>query len=152
MFTQDSLNKAFTRGIVSVGIAAAVSLGAAGVQAQTASSQTKLGVTEQETRAAERGWSAKKNFMDKAVYNDNNEKIGSIDDLVMSRNRSGTYAVIGVGGFLGMGTHDVAVPVSRLRHDGDKLILPGATKDALKAMPEFKYAERGNKDNRTSRR
>lgn len=152
MFTQDSLNKAFTRGVVSLGIAAAVSLGAAGVQAQTASSQTKLGVTEQETRAAERGWSAKKNFMDKAVYNDNNEKIGSVDDLVMSRNRSGTYAIIGVGGFLGMGTRDVAVPVSRLRHDGDKLILLGATKDALKAMPEFKYAEREKKDNRTSKR
>ncbi len=153
MFTQDSLNKTFTKGLVGVGIAAALSLGAAGVQAQTSSSQTKLGVTAQETRAAERGWSVKKNFMDKAVYNDNNEKIGTIDDLVMSRNRSGTFAVIGVGGFLGAGTHDVAVPVNRLKHEGDKLILSGATKDALKAMPEFKYAERENsKDNRTSQR
>jgi sporulation protein YlmC with PRC-barrel domain len=143
MFTQDSLNRTFTKGLVGLGIAAALSLGAAGVQAQTSKSQTtKLRVTEQETRDLAKGWSAKKNFMGQAVYNDNNEKIGTIDDLVMSRNRSNSYAVIGVGGFLGAGTRDVAVPVDRLRHEGDKLILPGATKEALKAMPEFKYAER----------
>ena len=145
MFIQHSLNKAFARGVATVGIAAAVSLGAATVHAQTSSSQTKLGVTEQETRAAEKGWSAKKNFIDKDVYNDNNEKIGSIDDLIMSRAKGGTYAVIGVGGFLGVGTRDVVVPVNRLKQEGDKLILSGATKDTLKAMPEFKYAEREKK-------
>jgi sporulation protein YlmC with PRC-barrel domain len=144
-------NKTFTKSLAGVGIAAALSLGAAGVQAQTSRSQTKLSVTDQETRDAERGWSAEKNFMGKTVYNDNDEKIGTIDDLVMSRNRSGTYAVIGVGGFLGIGKHDVAVPINRLKHDGDKLILSGATKDALKAMPEFKYAERENSSRTSSR-
>ena len=153
MVTQNSINKAFTKGVLGVGIAAALSLGAAGVQAQTSKANTKLTVTEQQTKDLERGWSAKKNFLDKTVYNDNNEKIGTIDDLVMARNRSNSYAIIGVGGFLGAGTRDVAVPVDRLKHEGDKLILPGASKDALKSMPEFKYAEReNNRDNRTSRR
>src|SRR6266576_1704187 len=96
-------------------------------------------------------WSAKKNIMDKTVYNDDNEKIGNVDDVIFSRNKSAaSFAVIGVGGFLGVGTHDVAVPLSQIKHEGDKLILPGATKDALKAMPEFKYATSERTDERTS--
>jgi hypothetical protein len=47
-----------------------------------------------------------------------------------------------------MGEHDVAVPLSRIKHDNDKLTLPGATKDALKKMPEFQYAK-SDKSERT---
>jgi sporulation protein YlmC with PRC-barrel domain len=91
--------------------------------------------------------------MGKAVYNDNNDKIGEVDDLIFSRNNSGTFAIIGVGGFLGVGKHDVAVPVSQLKHENDKLVLPGATKDALKSMPEFQYARSDrDRDNRSSKR
>ncbi len=104
-------------------------------------------------RLAERGWSVKKNIMGKAVYNDNNDKIGEVDDLIFSRNGSAAFAIIGVGGFLGVGTHDVAVPVSELKHENDKLVLHNATKDALKAMPEFQYARSDrDRDNRSSKR
>jgi sporulation protein YlmC with PRC-barrel domain len=151
MSTQSSLNKALTRGVAVAGLLAAVSLGTASANDQAAGSKT-IGVSQQEMKSVERGWSAKKNIMDKAVYNDNNEKIGNVDDLIVSRNKSALVAIIGVGGFLGLGTHDVAVPLSHIKHEGDKLVLPGATKDALKAMPEFQYAKSERTDNRTSRR
>jgi len=51
-----------------------------------------------------------------------------------------SYAIIGAGGFLGVGRHDVAIPVSQLKEEGGKFILAGATKEAVKAMPEFDYA------------
>jgi sporulation protein YlmC with PRC-barrel domain len=100
---------------------------------------------------AEKGWSAKKDIIGKTVYNDNNEKIGDVNDVIFSRNNSASFVVIGVGGFLGMGEHDVAVPLSRIKHDNDKLILAGATKEALKKMPEFRYTKSERTDNKTTR-
>jgi hypothetical protein len=74
------------------------------------------------------------------VYNDANQKVGTIDDLIVNRDDTVLYAIVSVGGFLGMGNHLVAVPYNVLRIEKDRMMLPGATKDALKAMPEFKYA------------
>jgi sporulation protein YlmC with PRC-barrel domain len=80
-----------------------------------------------------------------SVYNDQNQKVGSIDDLIIDRNDHVVYAVLSVGGFLGMGNHLVAVPYDQLvinadnKGKVDKVIMRGATKDSLKAMPEFKY-------------
>jgi hypothetical protein len=51
------------------------------------------------------------------------------------------FAVLSVGGFLGMGTKYVVVPYTSLQVRDKKMVLPGATKDSLKALPEFKYAE-----------
>jgi hypothetical protein len=50
-------------------------------------------------------------------------------------------AVIQVGGFLGVGSHHVAVPFDSLKIDdtGTKIVLPGATKQQLQGLPEFKY-------------
>ena len=152
MFTENSLNKTLTKGTTTIALAAALSLGAVGAYAQTSTTHN-LGVSQQELRAAERGWSAKKDIMGKAVYNDNNDKIGDVDDIVFAHNKSGqSFAVIGVGGFLGMGEHDVAVPITHLKYENDKFILPGATKDSLKTMPEFKYAKSDRRDTRTSRK
>jgi len=44
------------------------------------------------------------------------------------------------GGFLGVARHDVAIPVAQLKLQGGKLVLPSATKEALKAAPEFEYS------------
>jgi sporulation protein YlmC with PRC-barrel domain len=77
-----------------------------------------------------------------AVFNDTNEKIGTIDDVVIGPDKSASYAIIGVGGFLGVGKHDVAIPVSQLKQVDGKFVLAGATKDALKAMPAFEYEHR----------
>lgn len=74
------------------------------------------------------------------VVNSTNEKIGSLDDLIVSKDRV-LFAIIQVGGFLGLGSHLVAVPYSSLqiRDDGKLIVLPGATKDQLKNLPQFKY-------------
>jgi len=76
-----------------------------------------------------------------SIYNDQNQSIGSIDDLLMSDNdhKAGT-AVLSVGGFLGMGTRLVVVPYDTLKFVDQKVILPGGTKEGLKMLPEFKYA------------
>ena len=52
------------------------------------------------------------------------------------------FVVLSVGGFLGVGDRLVVLPYDQLRTAGGKVVLPGATKDALKALPEFKYTSR----------
>ena len=110
------------------------------VQAQVAGSST-IGVSVEELKVVAVGWSAKKKILGKAVYNEKNEKIGIVDDLIITPDKSVSYAIIGAGGFLGMGKHDVAVPVGQFKEDKGKIVLAGATKDALKAMPKFEYAK-----------
>ena len=108
-------------------------------RAQVAGS-TLLGVSVAEMRDVTLGWSAKRQILGHAVYNDSNERIGSIDDVIVTRDKTVTYAIINAGGFLAVAKHDVAVPVSKLTLVDDKLVLPGATKEALKASPRFEYA------------
>jgi sporulation protein YlmC with PRC-barrel domain len=119
------------------------------------------------------------------VYNDNNESIGSINDLLTDKSGNIKAAVIGVGGFLGVGTHLVTVPFDKIKFVNEPVAYTGvagapnaggsrpmssttttgaattnaapaatsnpnpwypdhavfnATKDELKAMPEFKFS------------
>ena len=101
---------------------------------------TLLGVTYAELRDVTTGWSAKRQVLGKTVYNDNGEAIGKVDDIIVAPDKAVSYAIIGAGGFLGMGRHDVAIPVSQLKEIDQKFILAGGTKDAIKAMPPFEYA------------
>jgi sporulation protein YlmC with PRC-barrel domain len=121
-----------------------------------------------------------------SVYNDNNESLGSINDLLMDKSGSIKAVVIGVGGFLGVGEHLVAIPYDKIKFVNEPVAYTGvssgpaatgagtrpasstttgaanpnaapaaaskpnpwypdhamfnATKDELKAMPEFKYS------------
>jgi hypothetical protein len=50
-----------------------------------------------------------------------------------------TYAILSVGGFLGLGTHLLAVPFGSLRVVDKQMHLPGAPRGSLKALPEFRY-------------
>jgi PRC-barrel domain. len=119
-----------------------------------------------------------------SVYNDNNESLGSINDLLMDKSGNIKAVVIGVGGFLGVGEHLVAVPFDKIKFVNEPVAYTGAagspnapgsrpstttgaattntapasattskanpwypdhavfnaTKDELKAMPEFKYS------------
>jgi PRC-barrel domain len=75
-----------------------------------------------------------------SVVNEKNETIGEIDDLLVSPDGKRPYAVLSIGGFLGMGTHLVVVPYDTLQFTGNKIMLPGGTKEGLKTLPEFKYA------------
>ncbi len=109
--------------------------------AQVAGS-TSLGVTAEELRGVMLGWSAKKQVLGKTVYNESNQKVGAIDDLIIAPDRAVSFAIIGAGGFAGLGRHDVAIPVTQLKQAADgKILLPGATKEAIKAMPKFEYAK-----------
>ncbi len=124
------------------------------------------------------------------VYNDKDESVGSINDLIMDKSGNIKAVVIGVGGFLGMGEHLVAVPFDKIKFADEPVVPPAvanttnttpgspgttntmpsrppsttttgstattptksgpdwypdhavfnATKDELKAMPEFKYS------------
>jgi PRC-barrel domain len=75
-----------------------------------------------------------------SVTNDKNETIGTIEDLLVSPDGKEPFAVLSIGGFLGVGSHMVVVPFDTLKVVDKKLVLPGGTKDTLRALPEFKYA------------
>ena len=74
------------------------------------------------------------------VVNEANETVGTIDDLIVTPDGKAPYAVLSVGGFLGLGTKYVVVSFTSLKIVDKKMVLPGGTKDALKALPDFKYA------------
>ncbi len=107
--------------------------------AQVAGS-TLLGVAAAEMREVTYGWSAKQQVLGKSVYNDKNQVIGKIDDIIIAPDKAVSYAIIGAGGFLGVNRHDVAIPVSQIKLQDGKLVLPGASKQALEAQPNFEYA------------
>ena len=122
-------------------------LGAAGllahagpVCAQVAGSTTTMGMAVAAVTEVAMGWSAKKGILGKTVYNDAGEKIGKVDDIIITPEKYVSYLIIGAGGFLGMGKHDVAIPIAQIREQGSRILLPGGTKAALKAMPAFVYA------------
>ncbi|WP_431267101.1 PRC-barrel domain-containing protein [Dankookia sp. P2] len=77
-----------------------------------------------------------------SVYNENNESIGEVDDILIPSGGSGPVAVISVGGFLGIGAKLVAVPYERLQAasgTNNRWTLSGATKDSLGSLPTFTY-------------
>jgi sporulation protein YlmC with PRC-barrel domain len=98
-----------------------------------------LGVAVTETDLVAKGWRASK-LIHAGVYNDKNEKVGKIDDFIVSPDGKLSVAIVDVGGFLGLGEHRVAIPVQQFSTIAPKVTLPGATKQALKDLPEFKYA------------
>ena len=92
----------------------------------------------EETALVATGWRASK-LIHAVVYNDKNEKIGRIDDLIVSPDGTLSVAVIDVGGFLGIDAHRVAIPVQDFDEVSPKIVLKGASKEELKKIPEFKY-------------
>lgn len=76
------------------------------------------------------------------VVNGAGVTVGTIDDLIVTPNEKVPYAVLSVGGFLGMDTKYVVVTFGELQMQGKKIVLPGATKASLSALPAFKYNTR----------
>ena len=128
-------------GVAALALTGLIVAGAPGRTGAQVAGSTTVGVTVEEMKVVAVGWSAKKKILGKAVYNEKNEKIGTVEDLIITPEKSVSYAIIGVGGFLGMGKHDVAIPVGQFKEDKGRIVLAGATKDALKAMPKFEYAK-----------
>ena len=103
---------------------------------------TAIGVSVAEARAVAEGWSVERQILRKKGLGEDGKAVGSIGDLIISPENWVSYVILDVGGFLGVGRHVIAVPVTQLQITGDKIVLPGATKDALKALPQFEYARK----------
>ena len=78
------------------------------------------------------------------IYNDQNNDIGKIQDIAFDSSKKITGYILSVGGFLGMGTHYVAVDPDSvaIKYDANNKVwraTMNATKDQLKSAPEFKY-------------
>jgi sporulation protein YlmC with PRC-barrel domain len=155
----------------------------------TTTDRTNMAPAAASDQSFQGNWRASK-VVGLSVYNDNNESIGSINELLTDKSGKIQAIVIGVGGFLGVGTHLVAVPYEKVKFVSEPIAYTGvasqpnapgapgtpgtrppastttgaantntppaaaptpnpwypdhavfnATKDELKAMPEFKYS------------
>jgi sporulation protein YlmC with PRC-barrel domain len=82
-------------------------------------------------------------YIGQSVYNGNNESIGDVNDLILKKDGGIVAAVVGVGGFLGIGEKNVAVPMEKITvaqntQDGSVKLTTTETAESLKAAPEFK--------------
>jgi sporulation protein YlmC with PRC-barrel domain len=174
--------KFITAGLVGSALLATVAF----AQSPTATSDRATAAPAAASDSSFQGnWRASK-LVGLSVYDDNNESIGAINDLLTEKDGKIKAVVIGVGGFLGIGEHLVAIPYEKVKFVNEPIVYSGAaggpspagnrpasstttgaagtntgpsampaskpnpwypdhavfnaTKDELKAMPEFKYA------------
>lgn len=129
------------------GAAVLLSLAAA-AQAQTSTAApvaggVRLGVTVTEMNVVANGWSVKKSLLDHKVVNEEGKTLGKVEDLIVAPDKALSFAILEVGGFLGIGEHRIAIPIDQFKWGADgKVMLPGATKDSLKDLPKFVYAKK----------
>ena len=90
------------------------------------------------------GLSAIKEMIGQPVYNELRERLGRIDDLIIQRTAV-SHVIVRTGGrtgsLVGLGRHPVAIPVKRLRREDGRFVFPGATAEAMKALPRFEYVQ-----------
>lgn len=83
-----------------------------------------------------------------SVYGDKNDKLGSVDEILITKDGKADQAVISVGGVLGVGGKLVAVPYSKLKfadtldNNNARVMMPGTTADSLNGLPTFHYASK----------
>ena len=104
---------------------AALLCSAAPASAQVAGGTTTIDTSIVASTQLAMGWSVKKTLMGKTVYNDAGQKVGKVEDLIVSPDRNVSYVIVGAGGFIGLGRHDVAVPVGQITDKAGKLVLAG---------------------------
>ena len=121
---------------------AALALVALPIGALTATPATSQTVTVVDVVQVAQGYRASK-LIGTKVKNSANEEIGKLDDLIIDQQKI-LYAILEVGGFLGLGGYLVAVPYENLQiADGGKTITltQGGSKEELQKAQEFKYGE-----------
>jgi sporulation protein YlmC with PRC-barrel domain len=167
---------------ISAAVAASALLASVAFAQTPTATSDRSNMAASETSSSFQGdWRASK-VVGLSVYNDNNQSIGSINDLLTDKSGNIKAAVIGVGGFLGVGEHLVVIPYDKIKFVNEPVAYVGAsgnangqppsnttgsasttgaastatsskpnpwypdhavynaTKDELKAMPEFKYS------------
>lgn len=83
-------------------------------------------------------------YLGKAVYGPNNERIGDVNDILIDKSGTTTAIVVGVGGFLGMGEKNVAVPFNAIQmnqRDGRDELHMNSTRGDLEKAPAFKASK-----------
>ena len=133
-------NTTMNRNFLATISAVSILLGTSSVSLGQVAGSRQIGVAMAELREITTGWSVKRQILGQTIYNDKNENIGKVDDVIVAPDPAISYAIVGAGGFLGVGKHDVAVPVNQFKAVDRSLVLAGASKDALMAMPAFEYA------------
>ena len=80
-------------------------------------------------------------LLHRPVHNSQNQQIGTIDDIIIGHDDRALFAILQVGGFLGIGGHLVAVPYQskQFNDQSGRITLPGATQAALRGLQEFRY-------------
>jgi sporulation protein YlmC with PRC-barrel domain len=177
------LTKYAVAGLAASALLASVAFAQQSPSATTDSATTAAPAAASDTSSFKGNWRSSK-LVGLNVYNDSNESLGSINDLLADKSGNIKGVVIGVGGFLGVGEHLVAVAFDKVKFVDDPIAYTGAatapatggarpstgtttttgaattapapvvkknpwypdhamlsaTKDQLKAMPEFKYS------------
>src|SRR5215203_4869540 len=175
----DMLTKTAVAGLAASALLASVAF-AQSPSATTDRATTAAPAAASDTSSFKGNWRSSK-LVGLNVYNDSNESLGSINDLLTDKSGNVKAVVIGVGGFLGVGEHLVAIPFDKIKFVSEPVAYTGAsaapnrpasttttgaateraqpatvatkpnpwypdhavfnaTKDELKAMPEFKYS------------
>ena len=106
----------------------------------TPAGKEALGATLAETQLIGTGWLASK-LIGTKVYNETGDKIGEVDDVIVTSDGKLSVAIVEVGGFLGMGKRRVAIPVRQFTQIAPTAILPGSSKETLKKLPVFVYSQ-----------
>jgi len=100
-----------------------------------------IGEPAAQVQAVAVGWSAKKQIIGHAVYNEAGDNVGKIEDLIVTPANAISFAIVGTGGFVGIRRHHVAIPVSELTPHAGDFVLPGATREAIMSLPPFEYED-----------
>lgn len=137
-------------------VTAAILACALGSPAAMAQNTSKNSSTAEAPVSATGQWRGSK-LVGVNIYNEQNDKVGDISDVILDSSGKVDGVVVGVGGFLGMGEHNVLLPMDKIKFSnesgksttgstssGSKQWYPdrgtiAANKDQLKAMKEFKY-------------
>lgn len=117
------LTKSIAAGLAGTALLATVAF--AQTPPATTDKSPTAATTATTTTSASDEWRASK-MSGLKVYNEANENIGSINDLLMDKSGAIKIAVIGVGGFLGLGEHLVAVPYEKLKFANEAVAYTGA--------------------------
>src|SRR5688500_4338443 len=124
--------------LVTAAVAAATALAAPAFVLAQGTPQT-VNLTKVDVIKVATGYRASK-VIGASVVNEANDTVGKVDDIIIGQDGKSPFVVLSVGGFLGMGTKLIVLPYEQLKAIENKIVLPGATKEALKDLPEFKYA------------
>lgn len=109
--------------------------------AQQAGASAFVSMTLPSSSEPVQGWSVKHGLLGHPVYaSAGGKQIGTVLDLVVTSAAAPYVLVIGVGGFVGMNDHAVAVPLEDVVEREGVLVFPGATRASLNAMPRFTYS------------